>query len=1024
MTRRSAPEGAADRGQKTAPRPARQSMTLTRQQRADISARLKALRQTGAGLAPGTQRWTQNRLAKKLDVDTRTIGLIFNGGGSLTEQRLLDLWAIFKQDESAAGLAEVKQQCDLLDRPDLYQRFVEATSALPQLRPSSPPPGLSSSQEALWHQLVEGHHSAAHADPAFLRSVCREGYSGVPGYLLHRYATLASRNDGLLYRQYVNLRLLVQRDGDLERRVAPFESLADMLNAYPDEEGWVVLGAPGGGKSTLLQHHEMAQIGHSLRQLHEYGTTSPTEAFLPAVRPELCMYERLADYGEDSPDPETWLKARWAQRHPELPSLDELRRHFRLRFLFDGLNEVNVSEGAYHETVRCFADWARLMAARQCAPVFTVRTRDYSVMLDTRHGLKFQAAHVDAWTPQQIQAYCLLRLGPLLGGEVWNMLSSDHHAGMLRLCGNPFNLKAQCDLYTQLRRPVHRRSELMGGIAWLRLKQELVPETEHTLCHPALLDATDRQQIRDDGYWRAQLTLLPSHGILIPSLERQALFMLDGTQASHERTQLASVANWINQADVRQAWLKAVEALNLVTVDEARDLLEFTHPLWKEFFAASALAFRPDIVDGRVDLGPPPLPPLPPNEDSSQQLPMARTSRWQVPVTLAVEMADQARAETLLAHTTNAGGVAMAGHAAAARRDTRDEIDLPATLQADIRRQLLEQSLSAPDVRRRIEAAESLGALGDDIRYERVGVSCLPRPTQWMPISENRRDASADASTRLAVRMAFAPVTNHEFRCFVDNGGYNDDRWWTAPSARAWRDGSGNTADMFEFWRPRLAYLREHPEEPIGPLFPFLTSHYLRRISVAARWSEAEAEDWMQREFGGGKTEPAHWRNVSFNKPLQPVIGVCLFEARAYCLWLSAITGRLFRLPTEDEWMCAAAGGGSRTWPWLADQPPHRFQMNAQPASLQRTTPVGVFPEGNSPEGISDLAGNIWEWTDSLYREKAHPVVNTTEEHAPTWTVAGGAWDYPTHLCQPSCFSGSLPFGRDNLLGFRMVEDV
>ncbi len=478
MTRRSAPDGAADKGQETDQRPARQSMRLTRQQRADISGRLQLLRQKGAGLAPGTPRWTQDRLADMLDVDPRTIGLIFKDGGSLTEQRLLDLWAIFGQDESEAGLAEVKRQCDLLNRPDLYQRFLEATSmsgerrsAQPQSHAPNPPPGLSSSQEALWHQLVEGQHSAAHADPAFLRSVCREGYVGVPGYLLHRYATLASRNDGLLYRQYVNLRLLVQREGDLERRVAPFESLADMLNAYPDEEGWVLLGAPGGGKSTLLQHHEMAQIGHSLRQLYEGGTASTVETSLPTVRPELCIYERLADYGEDSPDPETWLKARWAQRHPELPPLDELRRRFRLRFLFDGLNEVNVSEGAYHETVRCFADWARLMAARQCAPVFTVRTRDYSVMLDTRHGLKFQAAHVDAWTPQQIQAYCLLRLGPFLGGEVWNMLSGDHHAGMLRLCGNTFNLKAQCDLYTQLRRPVHRRSELMGGIAWLRLKQ-------------------------------------------------------------------------------------------------------------------------------------------------------------------------------------------------------------------------------------------------------------------------------------------------------------------------------------------------------------------------------------------------------------------------------------------------------------------------------------------------------------------------------------------------------------------------
>lgn len=112
-----------------------------------------------------------------------------------------------------------------------------------------------------------------------------------------------------------------------------------------------------------------------------------------------------------------------------------------------------------------------------------------------------------------------------------------------------------------------------------------------------------------------------------------------------------------------------------------------------------------------------------------------------------------------------------------------------------------------------------------------------------------------------------------------------------------------------------------------------------------------------------GHRQPAHWRNGAYKVGTEnhPVTFVDWYDANDYCRWLG------LRLPTEAEWEKAARGTKGLLYPWG-----NQFQIDRaylSPASdiLDKTSPVGQYPEGASPFGVLDMIGNVWEWTDSWY---------------------------------------------------------
>ncbi len=98
-------------------------------------------------------------------------------------------------------------------------------------------------------------------------------------------------------------------------------------------------------------------------------------------------------------------------------------------------------------------------------------------------------------------------------------------------------------------------------------------------------------------------------------------------------------------------------------------------------------------------------------------------------------------------------------------------------------------------------------------------------------------------------------------------------------------------------------------------------------------------------------------------------------DAVAFCRWLRETTGQAFRLPSEAEWEKAARGpvggastgsAGGRIYPW-GDEPPGKNRCNFN-LNIGDTTPVGRYPRGATPDyGVLDMAGNVWEWTSSLW---------------------------------------------------------
>lgn len=131
-------------------------------------------------------------------------------------------------------------------------------------------------------------------------------------------------------------------------------------------------------------------------------------------------------------------------------------------------------------------------------------------------------------------------------------------------------------------------------------------------------------------------------------------------------------------------------------------------------------------------------------------------------------------------------------------------------------------------------------------------------------------------------------------------------------------------------------------------------------------WTE-EGKKWLAHT---GAKAPRYWHERKWNCPNAPVVGVCWYEAYAFCRWLTLTKddGHEYRLPDENEWEAAAAGSEKREYPWGRWD---EDRCNWRESGIEKTSAVGIFnKKGETPERVAELAGNAWECTRSDYHSE------------------------------------------------------
>ena len=281
--------------------------------------------------------------------------------------------------------------------------------------------------------------------------------------------------------------------------------------------------------------------------------------------------------------------------------------------------------------------------------------------------------------------------------------------------------------------------------------------------------------------------------------------------------------------------------------------------------------------------------------------------------------------------------------------------------------------------------------LPDEARYQAL----LAR---IRPIFERGKAEQIELADRVAAAEALGQAGDWRF------AGDGEERWVPIPAGTFLMGAQGKHER-----KPGYDPQADEDEGPVRELKlgAFQMGRYPVTVAEYQRFVDDEDRGYLQpaswrHDWSPDEPIPRNWdEQVSF--PNRPVVSVNWFEATAYCEWARV------RLPREEEWEYAARGSEGRRYPWGNDDPD--ASRASYEHSLKNACPVGLFPNGATPEGIQDMAGNVWEWTASDY--------NNDEAKS----VRGGSFYYGADYLRAASRVGYHPDVRVIDLGFRCVRE-
>ncbi len=262
-------------------------------------------------------------------------------------------------------------------------------------------------------------------------------------------------------------------------------------------------------------------------------------------------------------------------------------------------------------------------------------------------------------------------------------------------------------------------------------------------------------------------------------------------------------------------------------------------------------------------------------------------------------------------------------------------------------------------------------------------------------IEQERQRLEAEEKARRQMTITLAPGVEMEFV--------------RVPAGEFWM--GSNEAD-------KAAYGDEKPQHKV-----FLDEYWIGKYPVTNRQYQAFIQQAGQA--GGKALRLSHSWSFEVGQEQHPAVKVSWNDALTFCQWASQVSGQKIRLPGEAEWEKAARGADQRLYPW-GNQPPDRNLANFN-QQFNETTPVGQFsPQGDSPYGCADLAGNVWEWTADWYDANYYqnsPAKNPTgaasgEHHV----LRGGSWNYGARNLRAALRDRDFPDLWLNYYGFRCAR--
>jgi len=886
---------------------------------------------------------------------------------------------------------------------------------------ASPQPGFPGQPQALGELRAALLAGQAVPEPGkqALEQILRHSPRTLEDYRLARVAEWSQARYAL-DKRFTRLTLLLDQGPEAQgtrwqAQQNTFDDLRKVL-VEAQEPALVLLGPPGCGKSTLLRRLELDLALDALRAAEP--EQAPLSFFVPLNR------YRPTRPGAALPAPADWLAQEWAQRYPQLPALGELLQSGRLVLLLDAVNELpHADEADYRERIACWRDFLNELPAGT-RTIFSCRSLDYSAPLSTPEA-PVTHVRIEQLGDPQVEEFLTLHDADR-GPALWQQLRGTPQLDLFR---SPFYLRLLLAQAGEDGTALNGKAALFTGFVRQALRREI--DADNPLFRPGVLLAK-RDLARIIGQqWRNAIDL-PSCAPLLPAL-CQLAFALQARRAPGEASR------------VRVPYDDALELLgeqhseDLLHAGVALQVLEvqwddvfYVHQLLQEYFAARALAATPQPALAasawRADQISPTLEEVLAGLADSDPLPEAPTTGWEETFVLATAMA-VTPADFIDA--LMAVNLPLAGRCAA-----QPDVNLSEALRSRLQQALLARSRDpAADLRARIAAARALGELGDP-RFTRCsgvhGDYLLPPLVDIAagdyPIGSDEGVYENESPAHQVELAAFAigqfPVTNAEWRRFIAAGAYDDERWWEGRAAQNWRRGKGTAERPKKQWRENRHWMLSDPRRTVDLLsVGEITSNQAEDWEKMRLMSDSEFEALLDRWYPTGRqTQPDNWNDPAYNDPAQPVVGISWYEARAYCAWLSANTGQCWRLPSEAEWEAAARGSAGRRYAWGRNF--DAGSCNTCATHIRGTTPIGVFPSGDTPEGLVDMSGNVWEWTSSAYH--SYPYAADARREEPEQAGArrvqrGGSWDILHHHARCVFRNYDDPCYRGSVVGLRLA---